>query len=70
MASKKTTVSFPENVLKAMRTYMVREGMNLHDQSNVVIYALTEYLEKRNVVIEGDPKKAILFEVEEIKSES
>jgi hypothetical protein len=47
METKKTTISFPVNVLLAMRKYMAEQGMSLHSQSDLVIAALQEYLEKR-----------------------
>jgi hypothetical protein len=59
----KTTVTFPANLLKAMRTYMVRENMGLHDQSKLVAMALAEFLEKRGICI--DPGNELVeFEVE------
>jgi hypothetical protein len=51
MESKKTTVSFPVNILLAMRKYMAEEGMSLHSQSDLVVAALREYLEKRGVEV-------------------
>lgn len=59
----KTTVSFPKNVLKAMRTYMAREGMGLHDQSKLVALALIEYLTKRGITVEPEEGN-LIFEVE------
>ena len=63
---KKTTVSFPVSVLKALRIYMAENNMGLHDQSKVVAAALVEYLKKRNIKIE-DSDEVIEFYVELIK---
>jgi metal-responsive CopG/Arc/MetJ family transcriptional regulator len=67
METKKTTVSFPANLLLAMRKYMAEEGMNLHSQSDLVVDALREYLEKRGVEI---PNKAgkVVYQVEQVGS--
>jgi metal-responsive CopG/Arc/MetJ family transcriptional regulator len=67
METKKTTVSFPADILLAMRKYMAEQGMNLHSQSDLVVDALQEYLEKRGVKIPQSSKK-ILFNVEEVES--
>lgn len=65
MEAKKTTVSFPANLLKALRTYMAQQEMGMHDQSKVVAEALREYLEKRGVPIEEN-NDLIKFNVEPI----
>jgi transcriptional regulator of met regulon len=59
---QKTTVSFPLNVLKALRAYMMRENMGLHDQSKVVVEALKEYLTARGIPI-GDGDEELFFDV-------
>ena len=67
----KTTVMFPENLLRALREYMVsREDASLHDQSNIVAAALFEYLSKRGVNIDIKNQKLKKFIVEEAKDES
>jgi hypothetical protein len=54
MEARKTTVTFPINLLKAMREYMAAEGMGLHSQSDLVVAALREYLERRGIEIPRD----------------
>jgi hypothetical protein len=66
METKKTTVSFPANILLAMRKYMAAEGMSLHSQSDLVADALREYLEKRGVEIPSD--SVTLFQVNEVEA--
>jgi hypothetical protein len=65
MKSQKTTVTFPANILKAMREYMTRENMGLHDQSKVVAEALKEYLTTRGVTINVDDSSVVEYEVDE-----
>jgi len=60
--SVKTTVSFPSNVLKAMRAYMMRENLGLHDQSKVVVEALKEFLTARGIPI-GEENEELFFDV-------
>jgi len=67
METKKTTFSFPADLLLAMRKYMADQGMNLHSQSDLVVAALREYLEKRGVEIPNS-SGTILFDVEEVGS--
>lgn len=67
MKSLKTTVTFPANILRAMREYMTRENMGLHDQSKVVAEALKEYLTTRGIKINVEDKSIIEYEVDEKK---
>ena len=67
MKSQKTTVTFPTNILRAMREYMTRENMGLHDQSKVVAEALKEYLTTRGIKINVEDKSIIEYEVDEKK---
>lgn len=60
--SVKTTVSFPSNVLKAMRAYMMRENLGLHDQSKVVVEALKEFLTSRGIPL-GEEDEELIFDV-------
>jgi hypothetical protein len=67
----KTTISFPENILKALREYMISRGdTSLHDQSNIVAAALYEYLTKRGMNIDQTNKKWKRFLVEEADDNS
>ena len=51
MDSRKTTITFPVDLLMALRKYMAEEGMGLHSQSDLVADAIREYLEKRGIEI-------------------
>ena len=66
---KKTTVSFPSNVLRGLRQYIAKHDMTSHQQSEVVALALRKFLEADGIEI--DPKDEILvnFEVEPKSSE-
>lgn len=64
--SIKTTISFPDNILKALREYMLSRGdTSLHDQSNIVAAALYEYLTKRGAIIDNSNKKWKKFLIQE-----
>lgn len=66
---KKTTITFPANVLKALRSYMMQKELNLHQQSEVVVIALTEFLERNGIKIDpndGERKKFAIEEVTEV----
>ena len=65
---KKTTVTFPAYLLKALRMYMARENLGLHDQSKVVADALREYLIKNGIPVSDNDKTELQFEVT-LKSE-
>lgn len=67
MDTKKTTVSFPVNILLAMRKYMAEEGMSLHSQSDLVAAALREYLEKRGVEVPTSDSITI-FDVQQVEA--
>lgn len=58
----KTTVSFPSNILKALRAYMLRENLGLHEQSKVVVDALKEFLTARGIPI-GEENEELFFDV-------
>lgn len=60
--SKKTTITLPVNVLKALRMYIVREDLGFHDQSRVIVAALIEYLSYRGVPIDKENDNYVEFE--------
>jgi hypothetical protein len=43
---KKTTVQFPNDVLRGIRQYMIDHDMTTHDQSIVIVTAVKEFLSK------------------------
>jgi hypothetical protein len=64
---KKTTVSFPINVLRGLRQYIAKHDLTSHKQSEVVALALRKFLEADGIEI--DPKNDALVEFE-VKSKS
>lgn len=61
--TEKTTVSFPINLLMALRAYMLQKGLSSHKQSEIVAKALREYLEKEGIEIPSDNGKSYKYEV-------
>lgn len=60
---KKTTISFPVNVLGGLRRYIGKHGFTTHDQSRIVAIALKEFLERDGIEIDFSDQKMIEFEV-------
>lgn len=59
--TRKTTITIPANVLKALRMYIVRENLGFHDQSKVIVIALIEYLSARAIPIDEENEDLIEF---------
>ena len=59
----KTTVTFPVNLLMALRAYMFRENLSPHKQSEIIAEALQEYLEDRDIQIPPNDGKVYKYSV-------
>lgn len=66
---KKTTVSFPINVLKGLHEYIGKHNLTSHDQSKIVALALWKFLEADGIAVDSNNKEMIDFEVT-LKSEA
>ena len=64
----KTTVSFPVNIIQALRSYMLQKNISPHRQSEIVVDAIIEYLKARKIQIPKGNQK-IIFEIREIDIE-
>jgi hypothetical protein len=62
---RKTTVSFPINVLRGLRQYIAKHDLTSHQQSQVVALALRKFLEADGISIDDtDSNSVVSFEVE------
>jgi hypothetical protein len=61
--TRKTSVSFPSNLLGGLNQYIGKHGFTSHDQSRIVAIAVKEFLEKDGITINFEDKKMIEFEV-------
>lgn len=60
---KKLNVSISANILKALKVYTAHKGLTQHHQSRIVIVALREFLEKRQISIDEANSSEIVFDI-------